>query len=129
MAGPRFSSVDAYLRAQPPAARSALRRVRSAIQGALPNAEEVISYQMPAYRLHGRVVIYFAGWKEHYSIYPAIGGMVAAFAKELAPYRISKGTIRFPLSRPVPVRLIARLAKFRARAVAERAAARKTARR
>lgn len=87
---------------------------------ALPKAEEVISYQIPAYKLNGRIVIYFAGWKEHYSIYPAQRRLVAAFKEQLAPYEVNnKGTIRFPLSEPVPVGLIAAIARFRAKEVTE----------
>ena len=87
---------------------------------ALPTAEEVISYQIPAYKLNGRVVIYFAGWKEHYSIYPAQRRLVAAFKTRLAPYEVNnKGTIRFPLSEPVPARLIEAIATFRAQEVTE----------
>ena len=118
-----WKSVDEYLAAQPEATQRILGRVRSAIRKAMPEAEEVISYKIPAYKLHGRVVIYFAGWKEHYSIYPASGALVAEFREELAPYEISKGTIRFPLSRPVPVKLIERIAKFRAQETAKRAKA------
>jgi uncharacterized protein YdhG (YjbR/CyaY superfamily) len=87
---------------------------------ALPGADEVISYQIPAYKLAGSPVVYFAGWKQHYSIYPATAELVATFKVELAPYEISKGTIRFPLAQPVPVQLIRRLAKFRGRQVIER---------
>ena len=94
--------------------------MRSIIRKALPGAEEVISYQIPAYKLHGRCVLYFAGWKQHYSLYPAGDQLVAAFKEELAGYKLSKGTIRFPLSEPVPVKLIERIAKFRAKEVAER---------
>jgi uncharacterized protein YdhG (YjbR/CyaY superfamily) len=66
------------------------------------------------------VVIYFAGWKQHYSLYPANRRLVAAFKKELAPYEVNdKGTIRFPLDEPVPVKLIEAIAKFRAKEVAE----------
>lgn len=97
-----------------------LQRVRSTIRKAVPEAEEVISYKIPTYKLPGGTVLYFAGWKQHYSLYPANGRVVAAFKDELAPYEISKGTIRFPLSQPVPVRLIERIAKFRANEVAER---------
>jgi uncharacterized protein YdhG (YjbR/CyaY superfamily) len=78
---------------------------------------------IPAYKLQGQRVLYFAGWKQHYSLYPATGRVVAAFRKELAPYEISKGTIRFPFSEPVPLKLIERIAKFRAEEVAARAAA------
>ena|SRR5579871_1592601 len=122
MAGIAFTSVDDYIDSHPEAARPALERVRRAIRQALPRAEEGISYRMPAYTLGGRVVIYFAGWKRHYSLYPAGPRVIAAFGDELAPYRIEKSTIRFPLSEPVPVRLIARIAKFRAKEVAARPA-------
>jgi uncharacterized protein YdhG (YjbR/CyaY superfamily) len=114
------SPVDVYLAKQPKAARTALRRVRAAIRRALPGAEETISYQIPAYKLHGRVAIYFAGWKEHYSVYPANDRLVKAFGRALARYELSKGTIRFPLSEPVPVRLIERIAAFLGRAAAPR---------
>jgi len=97
-----------------------LKRVRSTIRKAVPGAEEVISYKIPAYKLHGGPVLYFAGWRRHYSLYPATGRLVAAFQDDLAPYEVSKGTIRFPLSEPVPVKLIERIAKFRAKEVAER---------
>jgi uncharacterized protein YdhG (YjbR/CyaY superfamily) len=65
-------------------------------------------------------MLYFAGWKQHYSLYPATDRVVATFKDELAPYEIRKGTIRFPLSQPVPVKLIARIAKFRAKEVGSR---------
>jgi len=120
MAKTAFKSVDEYLATQPEAVWAVLERVRSAIRKAMPGAEEAISYQIPAYKLHGRAVLYFAGWKQHYSLYPATGQLVAAFKDDLAPYKLSKGTIRFPLSEPVPVRLIGRLAKFRAKEAAAR---------
>lgn len=118
-ARPVFTSVAAYLAAQPLAARRELAEVRRAIRRALPNAEEVISYGIPAYRVNGRVAIYFAGFTAHYSIYPATAPMVEAFRRELEPYEHNgKGTIRFPLGGRVPVALIGRLAKFRAKQVA-----------
>ena len=131
MAKTNFKSVEEYIASQPEAAQSVLERVRSTIRKAVPRAEEVISYQIAAYKLQGRTVLYFAGWKAHYSLYPANARMVAAFKKDLAPYEVNnKGTIRFPLSEPVPVKLIERLAKFRAKEVAEaekvKTAARKT---
>jgi uncharacterized protein YdhG (YjbR/CyaY superfamily) len=111
-------SVDEYIASQPEEAQEILERVRSAIRKAVPAAEEGISYKIPAYKLHGRPVLHFAGWKQHYSLYPATKRVVAAFKNELAPYEIGKGTIRFPLSQPVPARLIGRIAKFRAKEVA-----------
>lgn len=120
MAKSNFKSVDEYVASQPEGARDLLGRVLSAIRKAVPAAEEVISYKIPAYKLEGRVVLYFAGWKRHFSLYPATGRVVAAFKEDLAPYEVGKGTIRFPLSQPVPVKLIGRIAKFRAEEVAGR---------
>jgi uncharacterized protein YdhG (YjbR/CyaY superfamily) len=112
-----FTSVDEYMTSQPAAARDILERVRCAIRDAVPGGEEVISYQIPAYKLEGRTVLFFAGWKKHYSLYPAEEGLVEAFKDELAPYEVRKGTIRFPLSQPVPIGLIERLARFRAKEI------------
>jgi uncharacterized protein YdhG (YjbR/CyaY superfamily) len=120
MAKAPFESVDEYIAGQPEGAQATLRRVRRAIRRALPGAEEAISYQIPAYKRDGGCVVYFAGWKQHYSLYPATGPLVAAFKDDLAPYEVSKGTIRFPLSRPVPVKLVERLAKFMAKEAARR---------
>jgi uncharacterized protein YdhG (YjbR/CyaY superfamily) len=122
MARADFKSVDAYIAAQPEAVRGLLERVRAAIRKAVPGAEEVISYRIPAYRLPAGPVLYFAGWKAHFSLYPASERLVSAFKDELAGFEISKGTIRFPLDAPVPPKLIARIARFRAEEVAERAA-------
>jgi uncharacterized protein YdhG (YjbR/CyaY superfamily) len=120
MAGTDFRSIDEYIAAQPAASQVALGRVRCAIRAAAWGAEEGISYKIPAYTLHGVVVLYFAGWKQHYSIYPASDRLVATFKGELDRYKASKGTLRFPLSEPVPVQLIERIARFRAKEIAER---------
>ncbi len=116
MAKTNFQSVDEYIASRPEAVQEVLKRVRSIVRKAVPKAEEVISYQIPAYKLPAGVVLYFAGWKQHYSLYPA-GSRVAALKKELAPFEVSKGAIRFPLSKPVPVKLIKRIAKLRAKEV------------
>jgi uncharacterized protein YdhG (YjbR/CyaY superfamily) len=118
MAAAPSGSVDDYIAAQPEAARASLRAVRAAIRSAIPEAEEVISYKIPAYRLPGGVVIFFAGWKKHYALYPATERVVSTLAKELAPYDVEKGTIRFPFGGSIPVALIARIAKLRAAEVA-----------
>jgi uncharacterized protein YdhG (YjbR/CyaY superfamily) len=125
MAKTDFKSVDEYIARHPVAVQAVLERVRSTIRRAVPGAEEAISYQIPTFKRDGALVVYFAGWKEHYSLYPANDRLVAAFEGELAPYQVSKGTIRFPLSRPVPVRLIAGIAKFLAKETAARVAARR----
>ena len=125
MAKTDFKSVDEYIATYPKDVQIMLRRVRATIRRAVPNAEEVISYQIPTYKLHGGYVVYFAGWKQHYSLYPATNQLVAAFKHDLAPYKVNKGTIRFPLSQPVPVTLIGRIAKFLAKEAAERARAKR----
>ena len=117
MAKTNFTSVDQYLAAQPAAMRRVLTRVRNTIRKALPGVEESISYQLPTYKLNGRPVIYFAGWKEHYSIYPSTRVVVETLGDALAPCEVEKGTIRFQLDEPVPVKLIASIAKLRAREV------------
>ncbi len=122
---PRPESIDAYLAAQPPAARAALARVRAALRKALPAAEEVISYSMPALRLDGRVVLFYAAWKSHWALYAVGEDLRRAFAAELAGLTFSKGAIQFPLDRPVPVGLVQRLARFRAAEAAAAAAAKR----
>jgi uncharacterized protein YdhG (YjbR/CyaY superfamily) len=114
-------TVNEYIEGFPPGVRDVLKTVRSTIRKALPDTEEAISYGIPTFRRHGSSIMYFAGWKEHFSIYPSTARLAAAFKKELAPYEVSgKGTIRFPLSEPVPVKLLAALAKFRGKEAAER---------
>jgi uncharacterized protein YdhG (YjbR/CyaY superfamily) len=109
-----FRSVNEYIASKPKDVRLVLERVRGAIRTAVPAAQETISYQMPMYALDGVPVLYFAGWKHHYSLYPASNALVAAFRDELAGYQRTKGTIKFPLSEPVPEPLIKRIARFRA---------------
>lgn len=115
---PAPKDVTAYIAGFPRPVRTVLARVRSIIRNAVPAADEMISYQIPAYKLQGQPVLFFAAWKEHYSLYPSNAQLVAAFKKELAPYERAKGTIRFPLSEPVPARLIERIARFRAKQIA-----------
>ena len=115
MAKTDFKSVDEYIATHPPDVQAVLQRVRSTIHKAVPKAEEGISYQIPTFKLHGSYVVYFAGWKQHYSLYPASRKLVAAFKDDLAPYEVKKGTIRFPFAKAVPARLIGSIAKFLAK--------------
>lgn len=119
MAKTNYPTVDDYLAAQPKPARAVLARVRATIRKALPGATEGISYQIPVYKLDGVMVLYFAGFKRHYSIYPATARVARALEKELAGSLHSKATIHFSLVEPVPTRLITRIAKLRAAEVAE----------
>jgi uncharacterized protein YdhG (YjbR/CyaY superfamily) len=120
----RSKSVVDYIAAQPKASQRALKSVRNAIRKALPDAEEVISYGIPAYRVHGYVALFFAGWREHYSLYPVTGRLVASLKSSSASYEVNeKGTIKFPLSEPVPETLIASIAKLKEKEAAARRAA------
>ena len=119
MAKTNFKTVAEYIASKPRDVQVLLKPLRDAILKAVPEADEVISYQIPGYKLKGVPLLYFAAWKEHFSLYPANDALVAAFKKELSRYERSKGTIRFPLAELVPVRLIERIAKFRAKQVVE----------
>lgn len=112
-----FKTVDAYIAGQPDDLKRALSWVRATIRKAVPEAAELISYQMPAYKLRGRVLMYFAGWAEHYAIYPGSAHALAELENELKPYKVSKGTIRFERDMAVPVALVQKIALLRAREV------------
>jgi uncharacterized protein YdhG (YjbR/CyaY superfamily) len=112
------NSVDEYIAAQPAAVRTKLEQVRTAIRRAVPEAVEVIGYRMPGYKLHGKPLLYFAAFKEHYSLFAASGTFFAELAEELKGYELRKGTVHFPLTKPVPIKLISRIAKLRAAGIA-----------
>ena len=107
----KAKNVDEYLAAFPEDTRRALEQVRAVIKTAAPDATETISYGMPAYQLNG-VLVYFAGYKNHIGFYATPTGH-AAFKKDLAPYKQGKGSVQFPLGRPIPLKLIARIVQFR----------------
>ena len=111
-------SVDEYLSAQPEAIRAKLEQLRAAIRKAVPDAVEGIGYRMPGYKLHGKPMLYFAAFKEHYSLFAASGTFFAALEDELRGYELRKGTVHFSLTKPVPVKLISRIAKLRAAGIA-----------
>jgi uncharacterized protein YdhG (YjbR/CyaY superfamily) len=115
-------SIDAYIAGFPGDVQQVLRQIRSTIRAAAPEAEETISYQIPAFTLHGTYLIYFAGFKKHVSVYPAPVGN-AEFVEEMAIYGSGKGTAKFPLDRPIPLDLITRMVKFRIRETLARAEA------
>ncbi len=107
------SQVAAYIAARPPKARAALKKVRAAIRATAPKAEEGFSYRIPAFRLDGRVLVWYAAFTNHYSMFP-VG---TALARSLGPaadgYETAKGTIRFPLDEKVPVGLVKKIVKAR----------------
>lgn len=106
-----FASIDAYIAAFPAEIQKMLSELRATIQAAAPAAEEKISYQMPAFALNGNLV-YFAAFKNHIGFYPTASG-IAAFQKELSAYQGSKGSVHFPLDKPLPLKLVTRIVKFR----------------
>ena len=114
-AGSPAPDIDAYITGCPADVQAILRKIRATIRKAAPRAEETISYRMPAFTLDGRNLVYFAAFKNHVGFYPAPTG-IAKFKKALAAYEGGKGSVRFPLDRPIPYGLIARIVKFRASA-------------
>ena len=104
-------TVDDYIAQQPQAVQAGLTKLRQIVQKVAPDATEVISYGMPAYKLHG-MLLYFAVAKNHYGFY-AMPGAIAAFKDRLEGYELSKGTIRFPLNKPIPVKLVTDIVRFR----------------
>lgn len=117
------ADVAAYIAAFPPQVRAVLRKIRATIRKAAPDAEERISWGMPAYSQDG-MLTFFAAFKGHISIFPGPEG-IEKFKKELAPYGTSKGTVKFPLGTPVPYGLINRIVKFRVKENRARAEAKK----
>jgi uncharacterized protein YdhG (YjbR/CyaY superfamily) len=109
----RTSTVADYIAKTPPTARKALKELRTAIRAAAPGITERISYRIPTFELDGRYVLYIAAFKKHVSVYPVTAAMIAKHGKAIAPYRAGKGTLRFPLDAPIPVGLVAKLAKVR----------------
>jgi uncharacterized protein YdhG (YjbR/CyaY superfamily) len=103
-----FSTVDDYLATFPPNVQEILQKVRETILAAVPEPAEKISYQIPTITMDGKSLLYFSGWKQHISVYPLPEGDEALMA-ELEPYRAGKGTLKFPLNKPIPYDLITRL--------------------
>jgi uncharacterized protein YdhG (YjbR/CyaY superfamily) len=113
MANDPRAQVRAYLAAQPPRARAALRAIRKAIGDVIPKGEDGFSYRIPAVTLEGKTVVWYAGFASHVSLFPMGETIRRAFAKEIAGLGTSTGTIRFPLAKRLPVGLVKRLVRAR----------------
>ena len=108
----KINSIDEYIETFPEDVQTLLQQVRRTIQASAPKAGEKISYGIPTFTLNGKYLIYFAGWKRHISIYPIPTGD-DAFSEEVAPYISGKGTLKFPIDRPLPLKLIAKIVKLK----------------
>ncbi len=115
---PAFSTVDEYLDLLPEASRARLQLMRETIRAAAPEAEECISYQMPAVKFHG-MLVYYAAFKKHYSLFP-MTGVLKDFADRLTPYVVGKGTIQFKYDEPFPAGLITEIVQYRLHANMEK---------
>jgi uncharacterized protein YdhG (YjbR/CyaY superfamily) len=110
---PTPATVEQYLTSLAPDARAAMDRLRATIKAVAPGATETISYRMPAFKDRGRILVYYAAFKDQCSIFPASAFVVEALGDELTPYLRGKGTIRFDLDRPIPVRFVKKIVKAR----------------
>jgi len=116
-------SIDDYISGFPPELQATLQQVRQAVRNAAPDAEEAISYRIPAFRLHG-VLVYFAAFQKHVGFYPPVRGD-ARLARAVSPYAGEKGNLRFPIDEPMPLELIERITRLRVKQnLARRAAGR-----
>jgi uncharacterized protein YdhG (YjbR/CyaY superfamily) len=116
----RYESVDAYLADLPDEARATLEPIRRAIGSAAPSATETIAYGMPAYDFAGRPLVYFAAFKKHCSFFPASSEVMERFADELDRFDVEKGTIRFPIGKPMPATLVKKIVRARVREIEAR---------
>jgi uncharacterized protein YdhG (YjbR/CyaY superfamily) len=105
--------VREYMGSLSPAARAGMRKIRDAVRSAAPDADEGFSYRMPGFKLNGRALVWYAAWKNHFSLYPITAGIQRANATALRGYETSRGTIKFPMTKAVPIALIKRLVKAR----------------
>jgi len=114
----KFATVDDYFSTQPPRAKAMLQELRRTIRRAAPQAEELISYNMPAFKLRG-MLVWYAAYKEHIGFYPRPSA-IEAFKKELSVYKGAKGTIQFPIDKPLPLNLVIKIVKYRLKENLER---------
>ena len=112
--------IDEYIKDFPTETQKLLKQIRATIRKASPKAVEMISYGIPAFKLNEKSLIYFAGFKNHIGLYPAPRGK-EEFKKELSAYKGGKGTVQFPLDKPMPLNLITRIVKFKANEILQTA--------
>jgi uncharacterized protein YdhG (YjbR/CyaY superfamily) len=116
-----YSNIDEYIAGFPETTREILQKVRATIRNSVPEAEEAISYGIPTFKLKGNLV-HFAGYKNHIGFYPGASG-IETFKEELSEYKLSKGTVQFPIDKPIPSDLITKIVDFRVKQNLSRAEA------
>jgi uncharacterized protein YdhG (YjbR/CyaY superfamily) len=107
-------TIDEYIKTFPENVQAILEKMRQTIRKAAPDAVEAISYQMPTFKLNGKNLVHFAAFKNHVGFYPIPSG-IEAFKKELSPYTQGKGSVQFPLDKPIPYSLVKKIVVFRAK--------------
>jgi len=112
MAKTNFTSIDEYIAACPEQSRGYVQKIRETIRAVVPEGREKISYQIACFELNGKNLVHFAGWKNHVSIYPTPAG-TETFNKAIAKYAGGKGTTKFPFDKPLPLKLIRQIVKYR----------------
>ena len=108
----KFTSINEYVSTLPENAQKAMSEIIAAIKDVVPDAEEYISYNMPAFKVNGEYFVHFSAWKNHIGMYPIPAGN-EAFQKQIEPYRSAKSSLNFPLDKPMPIKLIEKVIKFR----------------
>ena len=117
----KYENVDDYMAGLAPDRRAVMEQLRSTIRAAAPHATEVISYNMPAFRVHGHFLVSYEAFKQHYSLFPWTDEMVEELGEAVRPYAVGKGTLRFPADEPIPLDLVTRIIEIRNREVAREA--------
>ena len=115
----QLKTIDEYIATFPKEVQDVLEKIRSTIRESAPKAEEAISYGIPAFRLNGRGLVYFGAWKNHIGFYPTPSG-IEAFKKELAPFKQEKGSVQFPLDKPISIGLVKKIVRYRVTEILER---------
>ena len=115
----QLKTIDEYITAFPKEVQDVLEKIRSTIRESAPKAEEAISYGIPAFRLNGRGLVYFGAWKNHIGFYPTPSG-IEAFKKELAPFKLEKGSVQFSLDKPISYDLVKKIVRYRVTEILEK---------
>ncbi len=107
-----YKNIDEYIDNFPKEVQAILEQLRQTIQAVVPRAEEAIRYGIPTFRLDGKNLVHFAGYQKHIGLYPGVSG-IRAFEKDLSKYQTSKGTVKFPLGKAIPLALVRKIVRFR----------------